>query len=94
MQKLTWRRYCIIGISDGSVNSLSQKIHFQQQLSFIKNHLQAWLVLISQSDSKYLLDIFHRGFWETIEEAKEALEGGADINEKNEDGEWVNFNQN
>ena len=46
-------------------------------------------------NSKYLLDIFHRGFWETIEEAKEALEGGADINEKDEEsGEWVNFYQN
>ena len=49
-----------------------------------------------RSDSKNLHYIFHRGASEstlqlvgckTIEEAKEALESGADINEKNEDGE-------
>ena len=74
--------------------ALSQKIHVQQQLFFHRNHVKTQLVLIfSQSDSKNLPDIFHRGAsaslpltgCETIEEAKEKLEGGADINEKDEE---------
>ena len=70
--------------------ALSQKIHVQHI-----NHVQTQLVLIfSRSDSKNLHYIFHRGAsestlqlvgCETIEEAKEALESGADINEKDEE---------